>query len=250
MDEQVSIVTKPRDYSDIAKFDLAKLQDPNELESFLAQPLTFIAETITGALAAGKTGTLVAGGRIVQALLKGRAFKQFGAEFKKLRDAGKIPGDFAEKRYGNQTWTELMTIIDEESPDEDRLDALKAMFYEVNRTNASDGERIAAYHLWQIAKELSSGEILVLRTLAEAPGSAAIQSGGTQILNFVAEQIGHGIDGLVGLHYKKLEALNLVLPDHRTPVMRSPNEHLTPMGKKLCENIRNYQSATRDGEVN
>lgn len=34
------------------------------------------------------------------------------------------------------------------------------MFYAVNKVDASDGESIAAYHLWQIAKSLSSGELL------------------------------------------------------------------------------------------
>lgn len=129
MTDKGSIVARPRDYSDVAKFDLAELQDPTALEEFLDNPATFITEVLAGALAIGKTGAAVAGGRIVQGILKGRAFKQFGAEFKKLRETGKIPDDFAEKKYGFQTWVELMTIIDEEGPDEDRLEALKAMFF-------------------------------------------------------------------------------------------------------------------------
>jgi hypothetical protein len=49
-----SFIIKRRDYSDIAK-----LQDPGVLEEFLDEPLTFIAETITGALATGATGSMV-----------------------------------------------------------------------------------------------------------------------------------------------------------------------------------------------
>jgi hypothetical protein len=60
-------ITKSRDYSDIIR-----LQEPDVLESFLQEPLTFIAETITGAFAAKSTGMTVAGGRIVQAILKGK----------------------------------------------------------------------------------------------------------------------------------------------------------------------------------
>src|SRR5271168_1828734 len=120
MDDQTSLVLPPHDY-----FDIAKLQDPSTLEDFLEQPLTFIAESITGALAVGKTGVMVAGGRVVQALMKGMLFKQWNAEFKRLREAGRIPDNFAERKYGFQTWVELMTILDEESPDADRLKALK-----------------------------------------------------------------------------------------------------------------------------
>lgn len=43
MDDSESLIIRPRDYSDIAC-----LQDPNAQE-FLDEPLTFVAETITGA---------------------------------------------------------------------------------------------------------------------------------------------------------------------------------------------------------
>jgi hypothetical protein len=37
------------------------------------------------------------------------------------------------------------------------------MFYGVNKVNAGDGERIAAYQLFQIAKKLTSGQLLYLK---------------------------------------------------------------------------------------
>jgi hypothetical protein len=246
MADETSIVAKPRDYSEIAKFDLTRLQNPTELDAFLENPATFIAETLTGALAVGKTGAAVAGGRIVQGILKGRAFKQFGAEFRKLRDAGKIPEDFAEKRYGFQTWVELMTIIDEDSPDEDRLEALKAMFYNVNKTTASDGERIAAYHLWQITRGLSSGELIVLKTMAEAKAGLQPQQ---QILDFVAAQIGHGISGLVSMHYEKLVSLNLVYRDSGMASPNPPVNRLTPLGKRVCQSIESYKISLRGDDL-
>lgn len=140
MDDQCSLVRRPRDYSDIAK-----LEDSGVLEDFLNEPLSFIAETITGALAVGKNGVMVAGGRIVQALLKGQLFKQWSREFRALRDAWKIADDFAESKYGFQTWVELMTVIDEESPDADRLEALKAMFFAMNKVGAEKKDHVAGY---------------------------------------------------------------------------------------------------------
>ena len=84
-----------------------------------------------------------------QGALKAKLFEQLSREIKDLRDKGKIPDDFAEERNGFQSWVELMTIIDEESPDPERLAALKAMFYAVNKVNAEDSERILAYQLFQ-----------------------------------------------------------------------------------------------------
>jgi hypothetical protein len=85
------------------------------LEDLLAEPATFIAETLTGMLGDGVKGVSASGGRIVQAILKGKSYQQFDVELKRWRTAGRIAPDFGEKKYGFQTWVELMTIIDEES---------------------------------------------------------------------------------------------------------------------------------------
>jgi hypothetical protein len=49
---------------------------------------------------------------------------------------------------------EGFTVIDNETPDEDRLEALKAMFYSVNKINATEGERVAKAQLFQIACQI------------------------------------------------------------------------------------------------
>lgn len=236
MAKELSIVTMPRDYSDIVQ-----LLDPEVLGK---SSFTYIAELMTGYLAVGNTGMLVAGGRLAQALLRGRLFQQFGAEFNKLRDAGKIPDDFGEKKYGPKTWEEIIRIIDEETPDADRLDALKAMFYEVNKKNATDGERIAAYHLWQIAKGLSSGEILLLKTAYEQRNTYPANRSGYNDWEFLmAQSIGHKITKLIGLHEKKLTEMGLFSERFHGDLsgIRPENARLTDLGIKVCENIKNYQ---------
>jgi hypothetical protein len=223
------------------------------LEEFLEEPLTFIAETITGAFATGTKGVTVAGGRIVQGILKGQVFKQFYREFKHLREAGRIPDDFAEKKYGFQTWVELMTIIDEESPDADRLEALKAMFFAVNKVGTTDGERIAAYQLWHIAKRLTSGEVLLLKVVYEGRGTYVGTLGANaQSYRFWAEHIaksaGHNIVGLVSLHEKKLTELGLFsernYPDGSG--INPENARLTDLGLRFQKNLENYSLEMRD----
>lgn len=231
-DKDTTRVLVPRDYSDIAK-----LQDPTALDDFLAQPATFIAETITGALAVGKTGVMVAGGRIVQALLKGRLFKQWQEEFRHLRDSGRIPDDFAEKKHGFHTWVELMTIIDEEAPDADRLEALKAMFYAVNKVSASDADRVQAYQLWRIAKGLQSGDLILLKTLAE---QSNLLDGFNQPQweQAVAERTGFGIVELVHVHADTLRETKLVWQMNSS---HGPKSSLTALGRLLYKHIQSYE---------
>ncbi|MFZ0289308.1 MAG: hypothetical protein WBW98_04110 [Candidatus Sulfotelmatobacter sp.] len=116
MDE--GYILKPKDPSAIVR-----LQDPTVIQQLLEQPLTVIAESLAGYFSVGNGFWAAAGTRLAQAALKGRVFQQFEREFKNLRDKGKIPDDFAEKKYRYKSWVELLTVLDEEVPDEDRLEA-------------------------------------------------------------------------------------------------------------------------------
>ncbi len=99
MAEEESIVLKPRE-----PFSDALLpQSADELAKFMDEPLMSIAETITGALAAGPKAWSVMTGHIVQGILTGRLHHQVALEIKELRAKGRIPEDFADEtkfKYG------------------------------------------------------------------------------------------------------------------------------------------------------
>jgi len=252
MGEDSALITKPRDYSDIIT-----LQQPGVLEDFFDEPLPFIVATVTGALAAGRSDWILASGRMVQAMLKGRHFEQWSKEVKKLQEAGRIPDDFADKKhkYGFQTWVELMTIIDEESPDADRLGALKAMFFAVNKVGTTGGEKIKAYQLWQIAKRLNSGELLLLSTVYMNRTAYAIQAPHPGYLrsysywaSYMAKAIGHDSQGLIDIHEKKLTELGLLTNraglDGKT--ISDENARLNELGLMFCANIESYEAELRE----
>jgi len=252
MNDDSALITKPRDYSDIIT-----LQQPGVLEDFFDEPLPFIVATVTGALAAGKTGWILSGGRMVQAMLKGRLFEQWSKEVKRLQEAGRIPDDFADgkHKYGFQTWVELMTIIDEESPDADRLGALKAMFFAVNRIGTTDGEKIKAYQLWQVAKQLNSGDLLLLRTVyanrilysSQAPHPGYLDSY-SYWAPFMAKAIGHDSQGLIDIHEKRPIELGLLTGRDRNRIS-GQNARLSELGLVFCANIESYEIEVR-GEGN
>jgi hypothetical protein len=241
------LIARPRDYSDILK-----LQAPGVLEDFFNEPLPFVVAMVTGALAAGNAGWFLAGGRIVQGILKGRLFEQWSKEVKKLREAGRIPHDFAEKKYGFQTWVELMGIIDDESPDVDRLGALKAMFYAVNKVGSTDGEKIKAYQLWQIAKTLNSGELLLLKAVYEHRNEYHAKEGSIRYsnwLSFITETISHGSEGLVALHEKKPTELGLLtasVVSGNATYITPTNARMSELGLMFCANIENYELEVRE----
>jgi hypothetical protein len=62
--------------------------------------------------------------QLAQAIIKGKMHEQLAEEWKTLREAGKIPEGVSETEHGLYTCAELMKIIDDECPDEERLEAL------------------------------------------------------------------------------------------------------------------------------
>lgn len=174
----------------------------------------------------------------MQALLKGQLFKQWAREFESLRTAGRIPDDFAEKKYGFQTWVELMTIIDEESPDADRLEALKAMFYGLNKIGVEAGESVLKYQLWRITKQLHSGDLLLLKALNDHDhhfGEMIYQNWLAQVTTLS----GFGNTELVQLHVARLLEFRLLAEVQSAKIQK--NSEITTLGRQLCANINSYR---------
>jgi len=242
MSDEESYIVKYRDLATIVR-----TQDATALEEFLEQPLQAIVETITGVLASGKTLQMYAiAGHLVQGALKGKLFQQVSREINKLREAGRIDPNFAEKKMGYQSWVELMSIIDSELPDEDRLEALKAMFFSVNKINATDAERIVAYQLFQIAKRLNSAELMVLKAVFELYRDQTFGPEGRRDYGAweqrVAEKLGSPLVGLVQLGEEALTKNGLLTPRLAdTSFIAARNARLTDLGIRFCHNIHEYQ---------
>ncbi len=249
MTDDESYVVKRRDDLDLNRIILS--QNADALAEFLDEPVAAIAEALTGALAAGPKAWTTGAGRIVQSALKGKLFQQVSQEIKELRDKGKIPDHFTQEKNGFQSWVELLTIIDNESPDPERLDALKAMFFAVNKVNARDAERILAYQLFQIAKKLTSGQLLYLKACYEIYRARSVQSGIVsqyEWLTKVGTILGHNVSSLLNLDDLALTDLGLL--SGRTLSDRSgltqTNARLTDLGIKFCEEIQKYHLEARE----
>ena len=113
----------------------------------------------------------------------------------------KSPTSLPRRSDACNSWAELFTVIVNETPDEDRLEALKAMFYSVNKINGTEGERVANYQLFQIAKKLTSGLFFYLRTSYELFNANDFRRGETantrDWLGKIGKKLGHDVIGLL-----------------------------------------------------
>jgi hypothetical protein len=233
-----SLVTAPRDYADIAK-----LTEPLILDQFLERPADEVLDIIMGAFIVGREGLVKSGKRLALGLLKGRMYKQFAEEIKCLKDTAKLSDDFAEGKNGFHTWAELMSIIDDECPDADRLEALKAMFYAVNKVNSTDQEKIQAYQLWNLTKQLNSGEIFLLRVIKQEMNFLMGVNGYRGWSNHLAQKTGYLVTGLIDIQEKQLTEHFLLTPRTNADSSGITNSmgRLTDLGLKLCDNIETYR---------
>jgi hypothetical protein len=239
-EEEKSYIVKPRDLAEIIR-----TEDSVALNEFMKDPLSVIAGALIDRLSHGPlalTGPMV---RIGVSVLKGRAVQQFAKEISYLKEKGKIADNFAERKYGYETWVELLRIMDEESPDDDRLEALKAMFFAANKVNVQDGEQILAYQLFQITKRLNSNELLVMKTVyGMFLKSAQFRSNSfAEWAQAVARGLGHSVVALVELADKALVDSLLLSPRQMSDqsMISSANSRLTDLGLQFCQNIERYQ---------
>jgi hypothetical protein len=243
-DNDPAYIVRQRDYADIAH-----LQNATAMERFLEQPAQAIAGQIADWLLFGTKALILSGPKIATAAITVKALEQFGKELGNWKKNGSIPDDFAGRKPGWSSFVELFAEIDSNPTDEERLDALKAMFLAANRTNATDGERAVAYQLFQVAKRLNSGELFLLRTIYGAFLSHS--AGGETVINLqrwaegIAGKMGHQLSALVLRDERMLVDQGLISPRLNNPpheaVRADATQRLTDLGIRFCQNIETYR---------
>jgi hypothetical protein len=161
VDEQ-SIVVIPAGSAEVARVELA-----TERERVPQLGRHRLWKRSQGCLPLGNGEPLWLGTGLCKELSNSSFFSRCPKKSKSCVRKEKSPTSLPRRSDAFNSWVELFTVIENETPDEDRLEALKAMFYSVNKINGTEGERVANYQLFQIAKKLTSGQFLCLRASYE-----------------------------------------------------------------------------------
>ena len=226
-------------------------RDIDALEKFLSQPKKVIAEDIvsglTGVFASGSSGIVLAASRIVQGALKGRMMAQAGKEIREFIEKGKLKEDYAETKYGFQSLAELLNFIDSEAPDEDRFEAVKAMFFVLNSVDTKQSNEMLSYQLFKLSMKLSSSQLFLLKLsyVYYKENGAFSNSSHNEWVKIMAEKAGHQIYTLVIQDEKSLMD-NGLLSERKFPDesgIHAANARLTDLGIKFCEYLVQYEEA-------
>ncbi len=139
------------------------------LQDLIKNPNTIgVLELLTGVIStavAKPSDLILSGGRLTQALFKGSLYQQLYTEVHKYRREGKISDENLNSKYGKNIFVELMRTIDEAGLDDEKFDALKAIFLNSISHKTDKQSQVLAYQYFQVLKKLSSLNILILKTV-------------------------------------------------------------------------------------
>ena len=231
--------------------ELIKIDDVKSLAEFLQQPTLKIAKFLTGILVSDSKDWKLSAGHLVQASIKSKLFTQLGKEIEGYINKGKLKEDYLNKPQNQQSLSDLLKFIDEESPDEDRFHAMKSLFMKSILIDSTDEEQFLSYHFMKLCKQLDSGDLLVIKAAFDIKnGKIAPKLSGVTIalnnkgahawLNIISKQIGHGIVSLVEVHEDKLVNLKLISPRtaaDNSGISDTGYYRLTDLGYKMCQFI-------------
>lgn len=229
-------------------FILPDFRNQKEVFSFLQQPSIALAEFLTGILSSEAPEFKLSAGRLIQATVKNQFLTQLGQEIKNYRDKGKIKEDFFSSNKNKATLLELLQYIDGETVDEDLLNALKSIFFNVASIEADEKKEKVGYQLFQLCKKLNSIDILILKTcyniyLGNIAGvNTAINSFGEWV-KVISDQIGYDLPELVSTEDDKLVELGLLTSrsySDKSGIRTGKEFRLTSLAIKLCEFITGW----------
>ena len=256
-----SYVLANRDYADVAH-----LENPSVIERILSATRAEAVAYVGNLLQSGLPRYVLAGPKVAFTAMAIEALTDLSKEVSAWRKSGVIPEDFSGRPSGYQTWVELLREIDSNPTDAERLKAMKAMFLAANRINATDGGSIAAYQLFQIAKKLNSGELLLLKAIYGAYREGSFDRANNTPLGVWADgmsgRLKYSLRGLVLRDEPALVAQSLIRPrfisvpgqvdfigradEESIAVHEGDTGRLTDLGIRFCENLESYQIGVKN----
>ncbi len=244
-----SYVLADRDYADVAH-----LENPRVIERIWSRSRSEATAYIGKLLQSGVPRYVLAGPKVAWTAMAIEALSDLWSEVSAWKKAGRIPNDFSGRASGYQSWVELLQEIDSNPVDADRLKAMKAMLLAANDINSTDAESILAYQLFQIAKRLVSGELLLLRAIYRSYESGGwkrdYQSGNASNWRvMIADKAGHGLSALVERNERALVEQGLITPivmSGNLAQIREDNARLSDLGIRFCANIKSYEAERKD----
>ncbi len=242
--------------------DLTLPKEKENIAALLNGPTLKIAELITGVLSSERRVLVGSVGHLVQGVLQNRFLITLAEEIKRYQKEGKIKKDFLSTDLSLRSFRDLLQAVDGAKSDQEKLLAMKSLFFRLVEDGINQDEEILCYELLKICRQLDGSDIQILIaafSISQGKGRAPHVFDSSRVssaagwFNNIAAQIGHNVSDLVEMRDEKLISLKLLVPriySDRSGVEATKHFRLTPLGFKLCQYIQSpfQQASARESE--
>lgn len=191
------------------------------------------AEFITGVSCTSRAEWARSVGHVVQGVISGQVVSNLQKEIEYYIDKGRIEEDFVSSIQGQRCFIELLKFLEQEIPDNDRLELLKRIYVVSATEEIHDRESLLPLQFMQIARNLNHGEIVVLFAAYRDEKYFHSYIRIEDAIKLLVKKTGLEYSELVQLHLESITSKRLM-------VGRYKDIQITPMGKAFCEFVSYY----------
>ncbi len=220
-----------------------------DTENVITNTLTALLQGLTGIATSDKKDLILSVSHIFQKMRGCQFLSIFLEEWVKYKEKGKIKEDYQFTEQHKACLQELLEFLDKDSPDEVRFTVLKQIFLVAASEQESDRDSFLPQEFMKIARSLSSGEVILLKSNWEIAksneGEYKNRSSASEWIQDVKEASGMRHKELVEIHEQGLMDKKLLtsreLVDRSGVRLHPQHYRLTELGFELCSFIEKYE---------
>ena len=218
-------------------------------KNILSTTLTKVVQGVTGVLTSDKNDLILSLSHIFQKIRGGQFLSVLLDEWNRYEAKGKIKEDYQFTEQHKVCLQELLEFLDKDSPDEVRFRVIKQIFLVAASEEVSDRNSLLPQQFMKIARSLSSGEVVLLKTTwVIANEKIGLDKNNkdnhaTEWIANITKRSGLQFTQLVEIHEKGLmdkRLLTIRQLGDSSGVLPRPYYRLTELGYEFCNFIEKY----------
>lgn len=221
-----------------------------EVSDTITNTVRALAGVLTAATTLEPKDVLKSYGSLAQRIIAYGLLDGFKKEWQEFKKKGVVTDGFERSKTARYTLLELLNFLNDETPDEERFNLIKQIFFVASTKPISDDAKVKPLEFMRIAKLLSQSEILVINaTYTAYKNKAKIREderylSASSWVEYISKN--SGLDSLELVEIAEDTLINKKLLSDRRLTDRSgvnmANFRLRQLGIDFCEYVAEYDT--------
>ncbi|MDF2636106.1 MAG: hypothetical protein K0R78_2980 [Pelosinus sp.] len=225
--------------------ELVSQEQRNKVAQYYKDNLLVTAQFFTGLASSKRTEIFKSVGHVVQGMFSDKFLGNLQKEVNNYILAGKIKEDYIISEQNLMCFIELLRNLEENLPDPNRLELLRKIYIVTATEDINDRDSPLPLQFMQMARELTSGEVLVLFAMYRLEGTSVNSQAG--FIKQLIEESGLEYTEIVTRIHQSLfnkgfvKSVNDGLATHSILI----RDLFTPLGRAFCDYVMHYNDLSQ-----